>query len=115
MRHNKISPVAHIYLLLTSNPLMRVILNVRCMVHPAFVCFACCFLSLSLLPLHYCFTHIYQQDGEVNAILQDIAKSRQNILQSLNGVSTVLKMSCRHTPWSGTNVSVSARKQGNNC
>ncbi|XP_049930500.1 eukaryotic translation elongation factor 1 delta a (guanine nucleotide exchange protein) isoform X1 [Epinephelus moara] len=32
-----------------------------------------------------------QQDGEVNAILQDIAKSRQNILQSLNGVKSTLQ------------------------
>ncbi len=62
---------------------------------PAFVCFACCLLSLSLLPLHHCFTHIYLQDREVNAILQDIAKSRQTILQSLSGVSTVLQMNLR--------------------
>lgn len=93
--------------------------NVGYTVHPAFVCTACSFLSLSLLLLHYCFTHVYLQEGEVNAILQDIAKSRQNILQSLNGVSTVLKMSRRHTPRSGstvgTNVSVSALKQGDNC
>lgn len=89
------------------------------MVHPAFVCFACCFLSFSLLPLHHCFTHMYLEGKEVNAILQDIAKSRQNILQSLNGVSTVLQMSLRHTPCSGrtvlTNVCVPALKQGNIC
>lgn len=52
------------------------------LLHAAFV--------LSLLLLHHCSTHIYLQDKEVNAILQDIAKSRQNIQQSLSGVSTVL-------------------------
>lgn len=86
---------------------------------PAFVCFARCFLSLSLLPLHHSFTHIYLQEREVNAILQDIANSRQNIQQSLSGVSTVLLMSLRHTPCSGrtvlANVRVPALKQGNSC
>lgn len=56
--------------------------------HAAF-CLSVC------LPLHHCFTHIYQQEREVNAILQDIAKSRMNIQQCLNGVSTVLQMSRR--------------------
>lgn len=65
---------------------------------PAFICVACYFLSLSLLPLHHCFTYTYPQEGELNAILQDIAKYRQNIQQSLSGVSTVLHMSRRHTP-----------------
>ncbi|XP_032386622.1 elongation factor 1-delta [Etheostoma spectabile] len=37
------------------------------------------------------------QGKEVNAILQDIAKSRQNILQSLNRVNTVLQISLKHT------------------
>lgn len=46
-------------------------------------------LSLLLLPLHPCFTHTHLQEGELSAILQDIAKSRQNIQQSVSGVSTV--------------------------
>lgn len=84
----------------------------------AFVCFACCFLSFLLLRLHHCFTHTYLQEREVNAILQDIAKSRQNIQQSLNVVSTVLQMSCRraHNTRSGrtvlTNVRIPALKHG---
>lgn len=36
--------------------------------------------------------------GKVNAILQDIAKSRQNIQQSLSAVSTAWHLSCRHMP-----------------
>lgn len=62
-------------------------LSVGC---PAFVCAACCFPSLSLLSFHRCFASTHLQAGELNAILQDIAKSRQNIQQSLSGVSTVL-------------------------
>lgn len=64
-------------------------LSVSC---PAFVCAACSFLSLSLLSFHRCFTSTHLQEGELNAILQDIAKSRQNIQQSLSGVSTVLPL-----------------------
>lgn len=46
----------------------------------------------SLLSFHRCFTSTHLQEGELSAILQDIAKSRQNIQQSLSGVSTVLPL-----------------------
>lgn len=95
-------------------------LNVWCMGCPASVCFAWCSLSLSLLLLHHRFTHIYLQDTDVNAILQDIAKYRQNIQQSLSGVSTVLQNEPQaRTPFRGRtvliNVRVPALKQGNSC
>lgn len=91
------------------------------MVHCAFVRFAFCFLSFPLLPLHHhCFTHTHLQETEVNAILQDIAKSRQNILQCLNGVSTVLQMSHREPPPRRgrtvlSNICVPALQEGNVC